>query len=89
MLKKGLFQTIQFKISTLFSFIWPIDSTLSGATTKSQSGLGRDGNEGVIRIPQHFSLNGYNTKYLMVFTLRFLVLYPGQWLEGSYVSLEK
>ena len=31
------FQTIQFSISTQFSFIWPIDRTLSGATTPSQS----------------------------------------------------
>ena len=28
-----LFQTIQLSISTKFSSIWPIDSTLSGATT--------------------------------------------------------
>ena len=28
-----LFQTIQFNVRTRFSFIWPIDRTLSGATT--------------------------------------------------------
>ena len=33
-----LFQTIQFSISTLFSSIWLIDRTLSGATTPGQSG---------------------------------------------------
>ena len=27
------FRKIQFNIRTLFSFIWPIDRTLSGATT--------------------------------------------------------
>ena len=37
------------------SSIWPIDSTLSGATTSSQSGPGSNGNEGVHRIPQSFS----------------------------------
>ena len=32
--------------------IWPIDRTLSGATTWSQSGLGSNSNEGVLYIPQ-------------------------------------
>ena len=31
--KTVLFQTIQFCINTEFSSIWPIDKTLSGATT--------------------------------------------------------
>ena len=56
--KQNLFQTIQFSISTLFSSIWPIDRTLSGATTPSQSGPGSDGNEGVLRIPQSSSITG-------------------------------
>ena len=43
--KTVLFQTIQFCISAQFSSIWPIDRTLSGATTPSQSGPGSDGNE--------------------------------------------
>ena len=34
------------------SFIWPIDRTLSGATNQGQSGLGSNGNEGVLHIPQ-------------------------------------
>ena len=34
------------------SSIWPIDSTLSGAITPSQSGPGRDGNKGVLCILQ-------------------------------------
>ena len=33
------------------SSIWPIDRTLSGATTPAESGLGGDGTEGVLRIP--------------------------------------
>ena len=35
--KTVLFQAIQFSISTQFSSIWPIDRTLSGATTPGQS----------------------------------------------------
>ena len=41
-----------------FSSIWPIDMTLSGATTPGQSGLGSDGNEGVLHIPQRSSITG-------------------------------
>ena len=52
MSKIVLFQTILFSISTQFSSIWPIDRTLSGATTPGQSGPGSDGNEGVLCIPQ-------------------------------------
>ena len=37
------------------SSIWPIDMTISGATTLGQSGPGSDGNEGVLLIPQSFS----------------------------------
>ena len=38
------------------SFIWPIDRTLSGATTPSQSGSGSYGNEGVLSKLQCWSL---------------------------------
>ena len=34
------------------SSIWPIDRTISGAITPSQSGPGSNGNEGVLCIPQ-------------------------------------
>ena len=37
MSKTVLFQVIQFSISTQFNFIWPIDITLSGATTLQKS----------------------------------------------------
>ena len=53
-----LFQTIQFSISTQFSSIWPLDRTLSGATTQGQSGTGIDGNEGVHCIPQSSIITG-------------------------------
>ena len=54
--KTVLFKIIQFSISTQFSSIWPIDSTLSGATTPGQSGLGNDRNERVLRIYQCSSI---------------------------------
>ena len=54
------FLTIQFNINHLFahslkgqtSSIWPIDMTLSGATTLGQSRPGSNGNEGILHIPQ-------------------------------------
>ena len=56
--KTVLFLTIQFSISTQFSPIWPIDRTLSGATTQGQSKPGSDFNEGVHYIPQSSSITG-------------------------------
>ena len=41
-----------------FSSTQPIDRVLSGATIPGQSGHGSNGNEGVIRIPQNFSITG-------------------------------
>ena len=41
-----------------FNSIWPIDRTLSGATTPAKSGPGSNGNEGVLRIPQSSSISG-------------------------------
>ena len=55
MSKTVLFQTIQFRLSTLSSSVWPIDRTLSGDNTPSPSGPGSDGNGGVHRIPQSLS----------------------------------
>ena len=55
-LKTVLFQAIQFSIGTQFSSVWPIDKTLCGATTPSDSGPGSDGNKGVFRIPQSSSI---------------------------------
>ena len=40
------------------SSIWPTGRTLSGATTPDQSGLGSNGNEGILRIPQSSSITG-------------------------------
>ena len=49
---------IQFSVSTQFTSIWPIDRTLLGVTTPGQSGLGSDGNEGVLYIFQSASITG-------------------------------
>ena len=40
------------------SFIWPIDKTLSGATTLGQSGPRSDDKEGALCIPQSSSITG-------------------------------
>ena len=39
-------------VTWLNSYIWPIDKTLSGATTSGQSGIGNNGNELLLQIPQ-------------------------------------
>ena len=44
--KTVLFQITQFSVSIQFSFIWPIDTTISGATTPGQGRPGNEGNEG-------------------------------------------
>ena len=42
----------------LKSSIWPIDKTLSDATTLGQCRPGSDGNEGVLHIPQSSCITG-------------------------------
>ena len=64
-----------------FSSIWPIDRTLSGATTQGQSGPGSNGSEGLLSIPQSASITGTSPSGC-------LVLYPGHLLEESYLSAE-
>ena len=78
--KNVLFQTILFSIRTQFSSIWPIDRILSDATTPGQSGLGSDGNEGVLRIPQRSSITRASPSDC-------LVSYLGHSL-GGYLSTE-
>ena len=55
---KQFFLTTQFCISTQFGSIWPLDMTLSGATTPGQTVPGSDGNEGVLCIRQSSSITG-------------------------------
>ena len=40
--------------------------TLSGATIAGQSGVGNDGNEAVLRIPQCFGITGTSPTYCLV-----------------------
>ena len=70
MSKTVLFQATQSIISTLFSSIWPVDRTLSGATTVAQSGIGNDGNKGVLHITGPSPSGSYPSveKQLVYFT---------------------
>ena len=47
-------------------FYLSIYKTLSGATSPSQSGPGSDGNEGVILIPQSFSITGASPSFNVI-----------------------
>ena len=73
MSKTLLFQGIQFSINTHFISIWPIDRTLSGATTLGQSRPGSDGNKGVLCTPQSSCITGTSPSDC-------LVSYPGHLL---------
>ena len=63
------------------SSIWPIDRTLSGATTPSQSGPGSDGSEGVLHITQSSSITEASSSDCLVW-------YPGHSLPEYYSSAE-
>ena len=80
--KTVLFQIIPFSMSTQFSSIWPIDRTLSDATTPGQSGSCSDGSEEVLRISQSYSITGTSP-------LNCLSSYTGHSLGGSYCSAKK
>ena len=80
--KTVLFQAIRFSISTQFSSIWPIDRTLSSATTPGYSGPGSDGNERILFIPQSSIITGTSPSDC-------LVSYAGHSLGGGYPSTEK
>ena len=72
----------QFSLASVqFSSIWPIDRTLSGATTLGQSGPESDGNEEVLYIPQSSSITGASPPDC-------LVSYPGHSLGESYSFAE-
>ena len=77
-----LFQIIKFSINTQFSSIWPIDRTLSVATTLSQSGPGSDGNEGVLGIPKSSHITGTSPSDC-------LVSCPGHSFSESYSPADK
>ena len=62
------------------SSIWPIDRTLSGATTPGQIGAGINGNEGILRIPWSTKTGASPSDCLMSL--------PGHSLGESYSSAE-
>ena len=80
MVKTVLFPAIQFRISTQFSSIWPINRTLSGATIPDQNIPGSDGNKGVLRIP-------LNSNITWISLSDCLVLYPGTPCESGVLPL--
>ena len=61
--------------------IWPIDGTLSGATTLGQSGPGSNGNEGVLHIPQSSSVTGASSSDC-------LMSYPGNDVRESSAEMQ-
>ena len=63
--KTVLFQAIQFRIITQFSSLWPINRTLSDATTQGQSRLRSDSDEGVLRIPQPPCIAGTSSSFCL------------------------
>ena len=63
------------------SFISPLESTLSGATTSGENGPDSDVNKGVLRIPQ-------SSRFTGALPPACLMSYPGQLLEKSYSSAE-
>ena len=46
--------------------MWPMDRTLSDATTQSQSEPGSDGNDGILSIPQSSSIHGASSSDYLV-----------------------
>ena len=83
MSKAVLFQVIQFSISTQFSFIWPIDRALSGATTPCQSGPGSNGHEEVL----HLLLPSFLLNIFLLFCIdSFSLLYTLPFRFSSQLS---
>ena len=80
-IKTVLFQVIQFRIGTQFISIWPINRSLSGATTPGKSGPGSDCNDGVLLIPQSSSVTG-------TLPSDCLVSVPEHFLRESFSSAE-
>ena len=69
---------------TQFSFIWPIDSTLLGATTPGQSEPRSNGNKEVLGIPQNSKITGMSPSDCLVSYAGHSLLGGG----GSYPSAE-
>ena len=67
-------------VKWLNSFILPIDGTLIGTTTSSQSGPGNNDNEEILHIPQSSSL-------IRAPPSNSLVSYPGHLFESGLTPL--
>ena len=74
-------QTILFSVITQFISIWPLDKTLSNATTPGQSEFRSDGSERALRIPHISSITEASPS-------NSLMSHPGHTLEESYPSAE-
>ena len=81
-IKTVLFQTIQFNISRQFKFYLTRRQTVSVASTPGQSRPRSDTNEGVLNIPQSFSITGISPSDC-------LVSYTGQLFESGNLPLCK
>ena len=79
--KPVLFQRTQYSKRTQFISTWPVDRTLSSATTSSQSGPGSDSIKVVLRIPHSSSITGTSQSDC-------LVSYARHTLGESYPSTE-
>ena len=79
--KRVLFLAVQFRTSSQFSSIWPIERTLSGATTPGKSGPWSDGNERILRIPKSSNITEASPSDC-------LVSYPGHLLGRSLTPLQ-
>ena len=79
------------------SSIWPMDRTLSSSMTPGLNGPGSDGNEGILRIPQSFSITEVSPSDCLVYSLGESYLSvemqsahskaPADWASFSPVSL--
>ena len=79
--KTVLFQEIQFTISTRFISVWPIYRTLSGATSRGQSGPGSNGNKEVLHISQ--KLQHYKSLTIRLFSVISRTLVGGSYLSAQ------
>ena len=73
----GLFHRIPFRISTQFSFISPVDKTLSGSTTPGKSGPGSNANN-------RWTIKGYWKLTIRLFSVISRTLVRG--LSPTYID---
>ena len=78
-----------FSIITQFSYIWPIERTLSGATTPGKIRPGGDSNEGILCIPQSSSITGAIPSDCLVSYVgqSFREYYPSPEMQSAYSTV--